>query len=173
MGSALQHHDATGHRRSPAADRGQDCAGIERETRAKRLPVIGNPSPIPDRVSDQQDDDADSAVAAFALDPALKCLEVVNSHLSLNPNHYTTEANLCVPRPEITWDREWYLSPPGRIRMKLIAQPFQEVRVAGISNGIGIGVRSGDELEANRCACERELGNGHGGKLSSLDAAEH
>lgn len=128
---------------------------------------------ISDRISDQQDDDVDAAVAAFALDPSLERLEVVQSHFGLDPDDGAHKAALRVPRTQITRDWKWHLSPPLRLRRYLNARPLQEARVSGISDWIGVGIWSRHELETNCGARERQLCDRHAWQLPALNSPEH
>ncbi len=94
------------------ADRGQDRARIERKARSQDLAVLAQVPPIAVGVGYQQDDDANSAVAALQCNASIERLQVEQPHLGFDPNDSPLEDTLRVPSPLVARDRKGNFGPP-------------------------------------------------------------
>jgi hypothetical protein len=107
--------------------------------------------PIAPGVGDEQQNPIESAVAPLQLEPALDRLNVFEDGLGLDPDRPTRAADNRVPGTTITFDREWNLRPPSKVRVDASSKPAEEALLRGVPDGISRGKRSHSELETNGC----------------------
>ena len=168
----LQDDDSAGRGKAARPHRREDRSGIQRKVGPERFTMIGEPSPIRNRVGHEEDDDVDGRVTRLQADAAIESLNIDQTRLRLHADDDTAKSTLAVPGPEIAGDRHRNLGPPNHGIRKLAAESLEEMDLARVSDRISIRIGAAREPQPDRGASHRELGNRDIRQLGSFNPPE-
>ena len=132
---------------------------------AERLAVVA-------RVRDDEQDQVDRAVAKLERELSLERLDVAETSLRLASRAPPAKRHERVPRTAIARDRKRDLAVDARKRWQETDEPLEETKLAGVTDGVAVGVHPAAESEPDSHACSTRLIEGQAREHTALDPSE-